>query len=74
MLSIPPILMRQLWFLVEGTQASLLLALEDESLIQRLTAQMQVMDAESRLALDGYIQEKLPLIRDLARSRTEPSF
>jgi hypothetical protein len=74
MLSIPPILMRQLWFLVEGTQASLLLALEDESLIQRLTAQMQVMDTESRLAVDLYIQDKLPLIRDLARSRTEPSF
>jgi hypothetical protein len=74
MLSIPPILMRQLWFLVEGTQASLILALEDESLIQRLTAQMQVMDTESRLAVDMYIQDKLPLIRDLARSRTEPSF
>jgi hypothetical protein len=77
MFSIHPVLMRQLWLLVEGTQATLLLNLEDEPLVQRLTRQMQdssIMDAEARNALNLYLEAKLPLIRDVAQSRLEHSF
>jgi hypothetical protein len=77
MFSIHPVLMRQLWLLVEGTQATLLLTLEDEPLVQRLTRQMQdssIMDAEARNALNLYLEAKLPLIRDVAQSRLEHSF
>jgi hypothetical protein len=77
MFSIHPVLMRQLWLLVEGTQATLLLNLEDEPLVQRLTRQMQdssIMDAEARNALSLYLEAKLPLIRDVAQSRLEHSF
>jgi hypothetical protein len=77
MFSIHPVLMRQLWLLVEGTQATLLLNLEDEPLVQRLTRQMQdssIMDAEARNALILYLEAKLPLIRDVAQSRLEHSF
>jgi hypothetical protein len=77
MFSIHPVLMRQLWLLVEGTQATLLLTLEDEPLVQRLTRQMQdssIMDADARNALNLYLEAKLPLIRDVAQSRLEHSF
>jgi hypothetical protein len=77
MFSIHPVLMRQLWLLVEGTQATLLLTLEDEPLVQRLTRQMQdssIMDADARNALSLYLEAKLPLIRDVAQSRLEHSF
>jgi hypothetical protein len=77
MFSIHPVLMRQLWLLVEGTQATLLLTLEDEPLVQRLTRQMQdssIMDADARNALSLYLEAKLPLIRDVAQARLEHSF
>ncbi len=77
MFSIHPVLMRQLWLLIEGTQATLLVNLEDGPLVQRLTRQMQdssIMDADARNALDLYLEAKLPLIRDVAQSRLEHSF
>jgi hypothetical protein len=77
MFSIQPVLIRQLWLLIEGTQATLLLTLEDGPLVQRLSRQMQdssIMDASACRDINRYLEAKLPLIRDVARSRLEPSF
>ncbi|MGB3240259.1 MAG: hypothetical protein WBB29_18345 [Geitlerinemataceae cyanobacterium] len=67
-----PVMLRQLWSLIETTQANLLLALDDATLVQWLTKQFKQDRALNRDELDclnNYISAKAPLIRDLAQQR-----
>ncbi|MCC5897573.1 MAG: hypothetical protein EA395_09160 [Phormidium sp. GEM2.Bin31] len=67
-----PILLRQLWSIVERTQANLILSLDDASLSQWLLKQLQqslALDSRDVRLLDDYIRSKTPLIRDLAQER-----
>lgn len=67
-----PLMLRQLWSLVETTQSNVLLNLDDPSLVQwllrQLTAQRSLNHEETAI-YSTYIRSRLPLIRDLARSR-----
>ncbi|WP_035986518.1 hypothetical protein [Leptolyngbya sp. KIOST-1] len=67
-----PQLLRRLWSLVERSQSSHLLALDDHSLVHWLldqfTGQQSINQAEAD-QLHGYILAKIPLIRDLAQER-----
>lgn len=68
-----PILLRQLWSIVERTQANLILSLDDASLSQWLLKQLQqslALDSRDVRLLDDYIRTKTPLIRDLAQQRS----
>lgn len=67
-----PSLLRQLWSLVEATQATLLLQLDDSMLAQWLMRELQQeahLTHGDRMVVHDYIQTKLPLIRDLAHDR-----
>jgi hypothetical protein len=67
-----PIMLRQLWALVEATQSPILLDLDDTSLIQWLLRQLRVeraLDTNETYLFRNYIQSRLPLIRDLAHNR-----
>jgi hypothetical protein len=67
-----PFLIRQLWTAVEATQATLLLNLDDNDLVQRLMRQLrdqQSLDASESSLVNHYIELKLPLIRDMAQQR-----
>lgn len=67
-----PVMLRQLWSLVETTQATQLLNLDDASLEQSLINQFsdrQALNSEETTLLSGYIRSRLNLIRDLAHSR-----
>jgi hypothetical protein len=69
---VTPILLRQLWSIVERTQANLILSLDDASLSQWLLKQLQqslALDSGDVRLLDDYIRTKTPLIRDLAQQR-----
>ncbi|HIK33522.1 MAG TPA: hypothetical protein IGS31_19550, partial [Oscillatoriales cyanobacterium M4454_W2019_049] len=58
-----PIMLRQLWSLIETTQANLLLALDDATLVQWLTKQFKQDRALNRDELDSlndYISMKAP--------------
>ncbi|WP_071516422.1 hypothetical protein [Geitlerinema sp. PCC 9228] len=64
-----PNLLRQIWSLVEATQANMLLSLDDASLIDwilRNLKQKQNLDGSQVNALDSYLHAKVSLIRDLA--------
>ena len=64
--------MRQLWTMIESTQVSTLLQLDDIALVQwllkQLTAQ-QPLDEPEISSLNSYINSRLHLIRDTAFSR-----
>lgn len=67
-----PLMLRQLWTLIETTQANMLLKLDDASLAQWLLKQFQTnspLDREQTSILNAYIRSKLSLIRDLAQER-----
>ncbi len=67
-----PLMLRQLWSLVEATQSALLLNLDDASLVQWLLRQLrtqQPLNPEETTILSSYIQSKLSLIRDLAHQK-----
>ncbi|MCL6436825.1 MAG: hypothetical protein K6T90_21965 [Leptolyngbyaceae cyanobacterium HOT.MB2.61] len=67
-----PLMLRQLWSLVETTQSNILLNLDDPSLVQWLLGQLKnqrSLDHEETAIFGTYIRSRLPLIRDLARSR-----
>jgi len=67
-----PNIMRQLWALIESTQANTLLQVDDSTLVQLLLKQLQAkqsIDAQTANSLDSYITSKLPLIRDTAEGR-----
>jgi hypothetical protein len=64
--------MRQLWSVVETTQARTLLQLDDASLVQWLVKQTKkqvLLDCQETDFLCSYIQSRLSLIRDLAEER-----
>jgi len=67
-----PLLLRQLWSLIESTQSAILLSLDDQSLVQWLVRQFgteRSLDHGEADTLSQYIQSKLSLIRDLAEAR-----
>ncbi len=67
-----PLMLRQVWAIVETTQASLLLKLDDASLVEWLLGKLTLDYALNHTeadALGNYIQSRLSLIRDLARQR-----
>ena len=67
-----PLMLRQLWSLVDATQGALLLNLDDASLVQWLLRQFRVqqhLNPEEVTILSSYIQSKLSLIRDLAHQK-----
>ena len=67
-----PLLLRQIWGLVEATQSQILLTLDDESLVEWLLSQLtnqRSLDSQEANLLSDYLQSRLPLIRDVAQSR-----
>lgn len=67
-----PQLLRHLWSLVERSQGSHLLALDDNGLVCWLLDQFvgqQPIDQAETDQLHHYIRAKLPLIRDLTQER-----
>lgn len=67
-----PTMLRQLWSVIETTQAHMLLKLDDTSLVQWLLKQIKQersLDGNESDILSAYIQSKLSLIRDLAQER-----
>jgi hypothetical protein len=70
-----PVMLRQLWSLIEGTQTQVLLNLDDESLVQWLLRQLKnqrAIDTQEVDLYSGYLHSRLPLIRDIASSRRAP--
>lgn len=68
-----PSMLRQLWFIVETSQSQTLLNLDDTGLVQWLLKQLKMqrsLDHDETSAFSHYIASRLPLIRDLANSRT----
>lgn len=68
-----PLMLRQLWNLVEATQSNVLLNLDDASLVQWLLRQLgtqRSLNHDEANVYSTYIRSRLPLIRDLAGSRT----
>lgn len=67
-----PLMLRQLWSLIEQTQASLLLSLDDSSLVHWLMKALgaeRSFDRQEADILRSYISSRLTLIRDLAQQR-----
>jgi hypothetical protein len=65
-------MLRQLWVLIETTQANMLLNLDDDSLEQWLLKQFnqkRSLNQDEASVLNAYIRSKLSLIRDLAQER-----
>jgi hypothetical protein len=67
-----PTMMRQLWSVVEATQASLLLKLDDATLVDWLLRQLsnqRSLDHNETNIMSNYLYSRLSLIRDLAQER-----
>ncbi|MBD2463276.1 hypothetical protein H6G89_19765 [Oscillatoria sp. FACHB-1407] len=67
-----PLMLRQLWSLIETTQSGILLTLDDTALVQWLLRQVKAersLDHDETDVLANYIQSKLSLIRDIAQER-----
>lgn len=67
-----PTMLRQLWSVIETTQAHIILKLDDASLVQWLLKQVKnqrSLDRDEANILNDYIYSKLTLIRDLALER-----
>lgn len=70
-----PVMLRQLWSIIETTQATLLVTLDDAALAQWLLKQLtanSTIHGKDQDLLDEYIQSRLSLIRDLAQQRLAP--
>lgn len=68
-----PLVLRQLWTLIEKTQTGILLHLDDSSLVQWLLRQLRTersLNGQESDAVSSYIYSRLPLIRDLAQERS----
>lgn len=66
-------LLRQVWKVIEQTNLYELLSLNDTELIQRLLRQLEIknrLSQEETLLVKGYLNAKLPLIKDLAESHS----
>jgi hypothetical protein len=64
-----PIMLRQIWSLVENTQGNLLLGKDDASLVEWLLDQLserRSLEVGETEQLSAYIRSKTSLIRDLA--------
>ncbi|MGB3514526.1 MAG: hypothetical protein WBA93_36010 [Microcoleaceae cyanobacterium] len=73
-----PAMLRQLWSVVERTQAKTLVSLDDATLVQWLIKQLKStssLNCREADLMNEYIQSRLSLIRDLAEERLgmEPS-
>lgn len=71
-----PTMLRQLWSLIERTQASLLLKLDDASLVQSLIKQLKQersLNGDEINHINDYLSNRLSLIRDLAQQRYSAS-
>lgn len=71
-----PTMLRQLWSLIEKTQAHLLLKLDDASLAQWLVRKLsseRSLNHEETDIISAYIQSRSSLIRDLAQQRLSAS-
>ena len=69
---INPLRLRQIWTLVESSQASLLVRLDDPDLEQWLMRQFtkdQTLSPSESQAMTHYVNSKLPLIRDMAEQK-----
>ncbi|HEY9602836.1 MAG TPA: hypothetical protein V6C85_14580 [Allocoleopsis sp.] len=67
-----PTMLRQLWSLIETTQANLLLQLDDASLVQWLIKQFKQersLDGEQLDIVSNYLNNRISLIRELAQQR-----
>ncbi|MGI0498138.1 hypothetical protein [Limnospira platensis] len=67
-----PTMLRQLWSLVENTQPSQLVSLDDDSLVQCLMGRLKSqsgINGHDWDMLDEYINSRISLIRDLAEAR-----
>ncbi|EAW35757.1 hypothetical protein [Lyngbya sp. PCC 8106] len=67
-----PTMLRQLWSLVETTQASLIVSLDDADLVQWLLKRLQTestINYSDQDVVNDYLNSRLALIRDLAESR-----
>lgn len=67
-----PLMLRNLWSVVEMTQSHILLRLDDASLVQCLMKQLatqKMMNRDEANILSDYIQSRVALIRDLAQDR-----
>ncbi|TAF57290.1 MAG: hypothetical protein EAZ61_01695 [Oscillatoriales cyanobacterium] len=73
-----PLLLRQFWQLIEDTQTSQILGMDDTSLAKWLTHELIEhnisIDRTEASAIGSYIRQKTPLIRDLAYQRASGSF
>ena len=70
-----PVMLRQLWSLIETTQATLLVTLDDATLVQWLLKQLKTnsgLNGNETDVLNDYIESRLSLIRDLAEQRLAP--
>lgn len=68
-----PLMLRELWSLIEKTQVKTLLTLDDVSLVQSLSKQFQQNKALKNDEIDmlrAYLKSKLSLIRDMAEGRS----
>lgn len=64
--------LRHLWFVIEQTQASVILGFSDTELIQQLLRQVEkdkLLTGEESNTMKAYIRSRVPLIRDLAQAR-----
>lgn len=67
-----PSMLRQLWSLVENTQANILLSFDDSSLIDWLLTQLNKQKSLNHQESDlftTYIRTRIALIRELAQQR-----
>lgn len=67
-----PIMLHQLWSLVDSIQSSTLLNLDDNSLVHLLLGefgQRRSLNSGDADHLTEYIRTRLPLIRELAKER-----
>ncbi|TVP65456.1 MAG: hypothetical protein EA343_03165 [Nodularia sp. (in: Bacteria)] len=67
-----PKILRQLWSVVENSQAKILLQMDDASLVKWLvkqTTNQALLDPNETDYLSDYVQSRLTLIRDLAHER-----
>ncbi|MEG4799051.1 hypothetical protein QUB63_02365 [Microcoleus sp. ARI1-B5] len=70
-----PVMLRQLWSLIETTQATVLVTLDDATLVQWLLKQLKMnsaLNGKETDLLNEYIESRLSLIRDLAEQRLAP--
>jgi hypothetical protein len=67
-----PLMLRQLWSIIEAAHTHTLLRMDDDTLVQWLSRQFNTeaaLNADEASILNEYIQSRLTLIRDLAQER-----